>query len=283
MQVFLEWLKSHLWAAFLIHQTGIFALAFGFLFLVRKITGRSIHLGRDPIGLLDGIALIALSIAVIYLTNLLYSWLKGNDAPSLGIALTPRRLLDLIIGLVIGFAFAIAPWISALLQNTAAITDRIDLHFDSLSIARIFTVAFLLLLVQGVMEEAVNRAFPMRIWEHRSLLFRLIIPSVFFALIHLADEQFGFERFAILIMAGIIQGIAYALTGNIWFASGLHTGANVASFSITGFWYAGAIVGVSGYSTVPNWLITLLFLILLGSAFILKQKYIANLQEIPDE
>lgn len=194
----------------------------------------------------------------------------------MGIAISPRRFLDLIIGLVVGFAFAIAPWINAILLNTAAITDRIDAHFDSFSITRILTFAFVLLLVQGVMEETANRAFPMRIWQHRAFLFRLIVPSIFFALIHLADENFNFERFAVLILAGIIQSIAYALTGNVWFASGLHTGANLASFSITGLWHAGAVVSISGYSSVPNWLVTFLFLILLSSIFILKQKYFST-------
>jgi membrane protease YdiL (CAAX protease family) len=279
MKAFLQLLKRHLWAAFFLHQLIIFALAVGFLTAVRNVTGRNIHLGREPIGLIDGIGLIALSVAVIYLTNLFYLWLRGKDAPSLGIAFSPRRFLDLIIGLSVGLTFAIIPWINALLQNTAVITDRIDYHFDKFSIARIFTVAFLLLFVQGVMEETANRAFPMRIWENRPLLFRLLIPAVFFALIHLAGEHFGFERFAVLIMAGIIQGIAYALTGNIWFASGLHTAANAASFSITGLWHAGAIVSVSGYSEIPNWSITLLFLILLSLTLILKQKYMSHHNE----
>lgn len=283
MKAFLELLKRHLWAAFFLHQLAIFALAVGFLTLVRRLSGRNIHLGAEPIGFFDGIALIALSVAVIYLTNLFYYWLKGKDATPLGIALSPRRFLDLIIGLIVGFAFAVTPWVIAILQNTASITDRIDAHFDALSIARILTFAFVLLLVQGVMEETANRAFPMRIWQHRTLLFRLIIPSVFFALIHLADENFSFERFAVLIMAGIIQGIAYALTGNIWFSSGLHTGANLASFSITGLWHAGAIVSVSGYSSVPNWLTISVFLILLGAVYILNQKYMPNLKEVSGE
>jgi hypothetical protein len=272
MYAFLALLKQHLWAAFFLHQLAIFALAAGFLSAVRGLSGRNIHLGAEPIGLFDGVALIALSVTVIYLTNLFYRWLKGNDTMPLGITLSARRLLDLIIGLIIGFAFAIVPWINAILRGTAFVTDRIDAHFDNFAIARIFTVAFVLLLVQGVMEETANRAFPMRIWQHRALLFRLLIPSLFFALIHLADEQFGFERFAVLIVAGVLQGIAYALTGNVWFASGLHTGANLASFSITGLWHAGAIFAVSGYSSVPNWLMVLILLISLSLISIIKQR-----------
>lgn len=280
MRAFSELLKRHIWAAFFLHQLTIFGLAVGFLTATRKISGRNIHLGAEPVGVIDGLALITLSLAVIYLTNLFYRRLKGNDAAPLGIAFSVRRFLDLMIGLIVGSVFVIAPWINAILRNTASITDRIDAHFDSFSIARILTVAFLLLLVQGVMEETVNRAFPMRIWENRALWFRLAAPSLFFALIHLADEQFSFERFMILIMAGILQGIAYALTENVWFASGLHTGANAAAFSVTGLWHAGAIVNVSGYSSIPNWLSVLALLILLSGALIFKQRYLRDRNKV---
>ncbi|HSK74618.1 MAG TPA: CPBP family intramembrane glutamic endopeptidase [Pyrinomonadaceae bacterium] len=276
MQVILEWLKRHLWAAFLLHQSLLFLLAISFLSSIRRITGRTIHLGRDPIGFIDGAALIVLSLGVIFLTNWFYHLLKGKDAEPLGIGFSPRRLLDLTVGLIIGAAFVIAPWISAISRGTATIADRIDAHFDSFSVVRILAIAFFLLLLQAIMEETANRAFPLRLWEHRSLIFRLIVPSVFFALIHLADEQFGFERLAVLLMAGVIQSLAYLLTGNIWFTSGLHAGANIASFSITGLWHAGAIVSVAGQPAIPNFVTILIMLVLLSLAFVSKQRFIKN-------
>lgn len=42
------------------------------------------------------------------------------------------------------------------------------------------------------------------------ILFRIIVPSIFFVAIHLPTEQFGFERIGVLFMAGLLQGIAYA-------------------------------------------------------------------------
>ena len=78
------------------------------------------------------------------------------------------------------------------------------------------------------MEETANRAFPMRLWQHRSLLFRVLVPSIFFAAIHFAGEEVSFERSGVLLIAGITSSLAYALTGNIWLASGLHAGANIA-------------------------------------------------------
>ena len=267
------WLKQNLWAVFLLHQIFIFITAISFLSVVRRVTGRTIHLGRDPIGVLDGIALIILSVSVIALTQALYRRIKEEDAPSLGIRLSPRRLIELTVGLIIGFAFAILPWVIAVLSGTAAITDRIGAHFDNYLTARILAAAFFLLLLQGAVEEVANRAFPMRLWNHRSLLFRLLIPSIFFALIHLADEQFSFERTGILLAAGVIQSLAYALTGNIWFASGVHTGANYAVFSISGLWHAGAVVNVAGEPAFPNWIVVTIMLVFFSLTFGLLRRY----------
>ena len=276
MKKILKWLKIHLWAAFLLYQFFVFALAFGFLTSIRKLTGREIHLGRDPLGLIDGLALIFLSVGVIFLTHRFYHFLKSDSAKSLGIAFSFSRLLQMLFGLALGFAFFIAPWVNAVLRGTATITDRIDFHFDKFSAVKILSFALVLLILQAFMEETVNRAFPLRIWEHRSLLFRLFFPSIIFALIHLADEQFNLERFGVLIMAGIIQSFAYLLTENIWFTSGLHAGANIASFSITGLWHAGALVSITGETAIQNWMTTLIILVLISSTFFLKQKFIKN-------
>lgn len=269
MEALATWFRQHLWAAFLAHQAGLFIIAIGFLTSVRRITGRTIHLGKDPIGLGDGAVLVVLSVAVILLTRVFYRWVKGENAPSLGISLTPRRSLDLLIGILIGIAFVIAPWVSALWRGTASIYDRITTHFDSFSVVRILTVAFFMLLLQAIMEETTSRAFPMRLWEHRSLAFRMIVPSIFFVAIHLVSEPFSLERIGVLFMAGILQSIAYALTGNIWLASGLHAGANFAGFSISGLWHAGAIVALIGKPTIPYWVASMIMLAVFSAIFVL--------------
>lgn len=271
-------LKRQLWIVFLAHQLLIFALAFGFLTSIRKITGRTIHGGRDPIGPIDAAALIVLSIVVIVITWALYRWVKGKDAPSLGLKPSRRRLIDLIVGLVIGFIFVITPYIIAIFTGTAFVQDRITAHFSYPTVARILGFSLFLLLLQSVMEETANRAFPMRLWNHRSLLFRIAIPSAFFAALHLADEQFSFERIAILLLAGVIQCLAYVLTGNIWFTSGLHAGANSASFSLSGLWHAGGVVTVVGWITYPKWASLLLMLITVSIAVALSRRYRRELE-----
>jgi membrane protease YdiL (CAAX protease family) len=275
-----EFFRRRLWTAFLFHQLLIFALAFGFLNLVRSISGRTIHGGREPVGLIDGIGLVLLSVGIIVFTIFFYQWIKDADAPPLGIGISFRRFIELIIGLLIGFAFVIAPYLIGYINGTMFVADRITARFGGFQIAQIISIAFFLLLLQGIMEEITNRAFPIRLWEHRTFLFRILVPSVFFALLHLADENFSFERIAILIIAGIIQSLAYLLTGNIWFTSGLHTGANVASFSVTGLWHAGAVVALAGQSAYPNWIAGLSMLALMSVLFfIFREKSIVTVEK----
>ena len=268
-----EFLKRHVWIVFLAHQLLIFSLAVGFLTSVRRLTGRTIHAGRDPIGPIDGAILVILSIVVIAITWALYHWVKGKDAPSLGLKPSLHRLIELIAGLLIGFVVAITPYITALLSGTASVQDQITAHFSYPTAAKILSVAFFLLLLQSVMEETANRAFPMRLWDHRSLIFRIVVPSIFFAALHLADEQFSLERIVILLLGGIVQSLAYALTGNIWLTSGLHAGANSASFSLSGLWHAGGVVAVVGWVSYSKWASLLLMFIAFSIAVGISRKF----------
>ncbi len=268
-----KFLARRLWLAFLFHQLLVFALAFGFLNLVRSVSGRTIHGGREPVGLIDGIGLILLSFGVVWFTIFFYRRIKGEDAKPLGIEISFRRTVEFLVGLAIGFVFVIAPYLIAVYSETLHVSDRITEHFGNFQIAQILAVAFFLLVVQSVTEETANRAFPMRLWQHRSILFRILVPSVFFALIHLADENLSFERVAILFIGGVVQSLAYLLTGNIWFTSGIHTGANAAMFSVSGLWHAGAVAALVGQPAYSNWLGVVSMLVFLGVLFVFKIRH----------
>ena len=264
METVRQFLRKRRWLAFFVHQLLILALAFGFLNLVRAVSGRTIHGGREPVGLLDGIGLVLLSIGVIVFTVFFYRRIKDENAPALGIELSVRRFIEFIAGLLVGFVFVITPYLTAVYNRRLFVVDSITAHSDVFPALQIIAVAFILLLVQAVAEETANRAFPLRLWENRPLFFRLLVPSVFFALLHLADENLSFERPAVLIVAGAVQTLAYLLTGNIWLTSGIHTGANAASFSVTGLWYAGAVVALAGASPYPNWTAIAALLVLMS-------------------
>jgi len=245
--------RRHKWAAFLSHQALLFAAALAFLSTFRKLTGRDIHLGREPVGALGGAALLALSAAVVAFTWALYRWLKGPDAPPLGLGLTRRRAAECAAGALLGFALAAWPWAGALLTGGTFVRDHVGAHFDAAGVVLVFALALPLLFAGAFAEEVANRAFPMRLWPERTLAFRALVPSLFFAALHLAGEPFAPARFALLVAGGVVQSLAYALTGNVWLASGLHFGGNFAGFFASGLWHAGAALEVVGRPLAPGW------------------------------
>lgn len=269
MKPFVQTLRRQRWAVFLIQQAILFGLGFAFLSLVRLLTGKTLHGGRDPLGLVDGAVFVLLLITVILITRGFYYWVEGKDAPSLGIALSPRRILFLFVGLLLGFALNSWAWIAGLVAGTASVRDQIGLHFDTLGISRAILIGVLIALANSLLEEVTNRAFPMMLWRHRSLAFRMFVPSVFFAAQHLIDEPFDLPRFVYLISLGVLLSAAYALTGNIWLGVGLHTGYLLASVSLSGLWHMGAIVAVRGQPIVPVWVLDLLLGALAVAAFVL--------------
>ena len=136
----IKFLRHHLWVVFLAHQLLILGIALLSLNLVRRITGRTIHGGRDPIGFLDGAALVALAVGVIVMTRILYHWVKGPGAHPLGLAMSLRRFLELIAGLLIGFGFFLFPYLHGLWRGTAFIHERIGAHVGPLTAASLISV-----------------------------------------------------------------------------------------------------------------------------------------------
>ena len=76
-----------------------------------------------------------------------------------------------------------------------------------------------------------------------------------------------------LLLAGVVQSLAYALTDNIWLTLGVHAGANSAAFSVSGLWHAGAVVSLTGQPSVPNWAAVAIMLAAFSVAFVLSQRY----------
>jgi hypothetical protein len=81
-----------------------------------------------------------------------------------------------------------------------------------------------------------------------------------------------------LLIAGVVQSLAYLLTGNIWLTSGVHAGANIAAFSVSGLWHAGGVVSVTGQPSFPNWLAVMLMLTVFGVGFALSQRNTMRLE-----
>jgi len=98
-------------------------------------------------------------------------------------------------------------------------------------------------LVSAFVQELIFRAILFRITEAwLGTSWALVISAFLFGLIHLSSKGATiFSALAIALQAGILLGVAYALTHRLWFALGIHAAWDFANDGIFG-------VGVAGQS-----------------------------------
>ncbi len=248
----LAWARP--WLIFALQQGLILASAIAFLRTVRALTGHTIHGAAVTIGLVEALGVLAMYGLHVALTLWLYRRTKPLGAAPLGFGLTSRRAGELALGALVAFVLYGWPWVVALATGQARVVDDFTQH--PLQTPPLQVGFWLVLLViNSAVEELTNRAFPMRLLVGRKLWLRCLLPSLVFALAHLADEPFRLGAFASRTLSGVTLSMAYAATGNIWLAAGVHTGINYATIWHVGSWHSGSLVRLEGAPVVGEELV----------------------------
>jgi len=142
------------------------------------------------------------------------------------------------IGLIGGMAlFAI---VIALLAFAGAY------HIRGYSIASVVLSPLLMWFAVAVTEEIAFRGLLFRtVQEAGGTWIALAVSALFFGLAHAANPGATvFSSFAIAIEAGVLLGLAYAVTRRLWLPIGIHAGWNFAEGNIFGV----AVSGTGGHS-----------------------------------
>lgn len=232
----------------------MFAGGFIFLGLVRHFTGKTLHGGQDPLGWIEFCGYAIVVAFFVWGTHLLHRWVHRSNPIDLGLALSSKRLVEFMIGVMIGAVLNGWMWVLSLVIGTARITDKITYHYGPETVAGLVALGVVVALLNGLLEETTSRAFPARLFEDRSLPFRVTLLAVFFALQHLVDEPFRIGRLLYLAGFGGILTVAYIWRGNIWPPLGLHVGYLLASIVPGGRWHLGSVYDLTGQYAVPLWL-----------------------------
>lgn len=249
----LAFLRRHDWLAFLLQQVMVFALAVALLQGARLLTGKSIHGGKDMMGPAEFVAMLVLFSAMIGVSVWMYRKVAGPEAPALGLVPGARGLGQYLMGLMLGLVVAGWPLFVSLATGQMRVTETLFSRFEATGILGMLALGTVTLTANSIVEEATSRAVPFQLFRHRALLFRVLVPALLFAAIHLADEPFRLGAFYSRTIAGIVLGLAYLLTRDIWFASGLHTGTNQAILLASGKWHMGAFFLASGERFGSAW------------------------------
>lgn len=249
-------------AVFGVQQAVIFGISFGLVAGMRAITGVDARTGRTPIGLVSFVAIAGMFTAILLCTRWFYRFTDEPDARDSVLAISPRSVVEFLIGTTVALLVSGAPTLVALANGSMRIVQTIAGQFPPLTLLYVVSVGMFLLVYNSVMEEYASRAFPLALFHRSSLLVRIALPSLLFAAAHLAVEPFRLGAFYTRFLSGSVFSVAFLLTGNIWLAAGVHTGMNLAVLAGSGRWYFGGLARLEG-ADGPEWMTTALWTVAL--------------------
>ena len=186
--------------------------------------GHSIYFFVGQLGAFIG------TIVVIYIFT---RWV--DKIPFVDIGLQMNRFNDFYKGLIFGFIPIALGF--GFLYNIGLITD-VKMNFDGVQVLLVFGA----LVFVAFNEEAFLRGYVLRnLMLISNKYVALLISALLFAALHLGNDHIDLIGFTNIFLAGILLGLSYIYTKNLWFPIGLHLAWNF-SQSLFGF-------NVSGNST----------------------------------
>jgi uncharacterized protein len=163
-----------------------------------------------------GVALTwSVALALFCIVALVERFTVGRTLTQIGF---PRKnaARDFALGLLVGAAL-----FSAVIAQLALSGHY---HVDAVHVTSDLAIAVLLFLPGAAIEEMLFRGVLFRLLEEWiGTWFALIVSAALFGLAHLANPGATAESaLAIALEAGVLLGLAYIVTRNLWFPIGLH-------------------------------------------------------------
>lgn len=123
---------------------------------------------------------------------------------------------DILIGILVGFMMM------AIGFGTLVFLEQIKFATTIISGYELLLTGILFLLV-AFMEETLLRGYILRNLMHICPnMVALLISATFFSLLHAANPNMGWISFLNLFLSGIVLGLPYLYTRNLWFPIALH-------------------------------------------------------------
>ncbi|WP_299776570.1 CPBP family intramembrane glutamic endopeptidase [uncultured Formosa sp.] len=164
--------------------------------------------------------------------------LDNEPFVNLGFQLKNRQK-DILLGLAVGLII-MAVGYGILLSFGELVFVKVNFDFKEI------LITIVLFIVVAVVEETLLRGYILRNFMYSfNKYVALILSSVLFAAMHLANPNIDGFAFFNLFLAGILLGMSYLYTKNLWFPIALHLSWNLFQ-SLFGF----NVSGLDAYSLV---------------------------------
>lgn len=159
---------------------------------------------------------------------------------SLGLSKVIKR--DITFGLIMGFLMLFVGFIGLLLFDQ---TQYIGCQF----IFSDFVAGFLLYVFVALTEELLMRGYVLsNLMDSMNKYLALVISSLIFSIMHGGNPSFGWFPALELFLAGILFGLPYLYTRNLWFPIALHFSWNFFQGTVLGF----KVSGQEHYSVIQQ-------------------------------
>jgi membrane protease YdiL (CAAX protease family) len=234
------------WFRVLLLIIPYFIIVGGFQFLGAYIAGVDIT-SMDPNNSNSTQRLIASFMDVTGTFLLLALFMKYIDKePFINLGLqTNNRLREFVYGIGIGFIIMSCGFLLLLVLDEI-VFQNVVIDFKEIIIS---TLLFMLI---ATVEEVLLRGYILRnLMNSFNKYIALIISSILFSLMHFFNPNIDWFTLTTIFMAGILLGLSYVYTKNLWFPIALHLSWNLFQ-SFFGF----KVSGIASYSiikfSIPN-------------------------------
>jgi membrane protease YdiL (CAAX protease family) len=158
-------------------------------------------------------------IGIFLLLWILMKYVDKEPFINLGFSLK-GKMKDIILGMVLGFLLmAVGYSILILLGEIKFVSFNYDL--------KSIILLFLLFIAVSLVEETYVRGYVLKnLLKSFNPVISLIISSAIFALLHFFNPNVNYIALTELFIAGILLGISYVYTKNLWFPIALHLSWN---------------------------------------------------------
>jgi len=173
-------------------------------------------------------------IATLFIIFIFTKYVDKTPFISIGLHIK-NRISDLLIGFFLGAIIMTIGIFSLMYLQEIQIANNEFMYSNNIALSFIFY------LFVAIMEEALCRGYVLgQLLKACDKYLALVISSAFFALLHSFNPSMAAVPIFNLFLAGILLGISYSYTKNLWFPIALHLSWNFFQGPIFGF-------GVSGF------------------------------------
>jgi len=217
--------------------------------------------------------------AGLFVVFLCCRFIDRRSIKSLGLqwkGFAKERISGFLIGVVLCGIISIVLW---LMQIVQWFTDDVD--------AAGLLIALILMMAVAIIEELVFRGYILNnLLQSMNRNAALGLSAIIFAVLHSLNPGFNLTAFLNILLAGLVLGVNYIFTRNLWFGMMLHLSWNYVQGPVLGFKVSGlelptllqqntkeAILLTGGeFGLEASWLTTIVFALALIFLYTVFQK-----------